>query len=118
AAARAALTLLEGLIGTHGTAANLGEFKEAVGLCAGGHDHMAIIGIATPNGGCVTHWEVCNKKMPYTSSVKTARDMMARLVDEYGQRALQAERQEGVDWKALSHAVRVGEEALELLTTG
>ncbi len=25
---------------------------------------------------------------------------------------------EGIDWKALSHAVRVGEQAIELLTTG
>lgn len=41
-----------------------------------------------------------------------------RLVDEYGERALQAERDEGIDWKALSHAVRVGREALELLQTG
>jgi len=36
----------------------------------------------------------------------------------YGQRAIQAERHEGVDWKALSHAVRVGREAVELFCTG
>jgi hypothetical protein len=29
-----------------------------------------------------------------------------------------AETQQGVDWKALSHAVRVGTQALELLKTG
>lgn len=29
-----------------------------------------------------------------------------------------AESNEGIDWKALSHAVRVGNEALELLTEG
>jgi hypothetical protein len=39
-------------------------------------------------------------------------------VNDYGQRALQAERSEGIDWKALSHAVRVGREALELLHAG
>jgi hypothetical protein len=33
-------------------------------------------------------------------------------------RALQAERNQGADWKALSHAVRVGREALEFLETG
>jgi hypothetical protein len=43
---------------------------------------------------------------------------MRRLVGDYGHRALQAERQEGVDWKALSHAVRVATEAIELLNTG
>jgi hypothetical protein len=31
---------------------------------------------------------------------------------------VQAESNQGVDWKALSHAVRVGEEAIELLATG
>ncbi|WP_244310914.1 hypothetical protein [Roseomonas mucosa] len=36
----------------------------------------------------------------------------------YGERALLAERQGGADWKALSHAVRVGQEAVELLGTG
>ena len=39
-------------------------------------------------------------------------------MDEYGDGALQAERNEGIDWKALSHAVRVGREALELLEAG
>lgn len=43
---------------------------------------------------------------------------MARVVDEYGKRALMAETQQGVDWKALSHAVRVGTHAIELLRTG
>jgi hypothetical protein len=31
---------------------------------------------------------------------------------------LQAENQQGVDWKALSHAVRVGTQAIEFLGTG
>lgn len=56
--------------------------------------------------------------MPFTSSIKSAREIAQRLVNEYGQRALQAERNEGIDWKALSHAVRVGREALQLLQTG
>jgi hypothetical protein len=32
--------------------------------------------------------------------------------------ALKAEKNEGIDWKALSHAVRVASEAIELLNTG
>ncbi len=39
-----------------------------------------------------------------------------RYLDQEGARA--AERNEGVDWKALSHTVRVGYEALELLESG
>ncbi len=63
-------------------------------------------------------WEVCDRKMPYTASIKNAYDIMQRVVDEYGKRALMAETQQGVDWKALSHAVRVGHQAIELLSTG
>ena len=44
--------------------------------------------------------------------------MFARIYENYGARARLADSNEGVDWKALSHAVRVGHEALELLNTG
>jgi hypothetical protein len=71
-----------------------------------------------PSGQLVRHLEVCGRKMPFTSAIKAARDIAQRMVDEYGQRALQAERHEGIDWKALSHAMRVGREALELFATG
>lgn len=81
-------------------------------------EHMSIEDQIMPNGTVIRHWEVCGRKMPYPSSVKNARDILQRLVDEYGHRALQAERNEGVDWKALSHAVRVGTQAIELLQTG
>jgi hypothetical protein len=40
------------------------------------------------------------------------------MYENYGARAKLAEQSQGVDWKALSHAVRVGTEAMELLTTG
>jgi hypothetical protein len=55
--------------------------------------------------------------MPYTQTIKEAREVMRRIVEAYGQRARQAEQNEGVDWKALSHAVRVGRQAIELLDT-
>lgn len=74
--------------------------------------------IPLANGQMIRHWDVCGRKLPFPSSIKNARDVTQRLVDEYGQRALQAEGQQGVDWKALSHAVRVGSQAIELLRTG
>lgn len=62
--------------------------------------------------------EVCNRKCQFGNSVKNAYQMFKRVFDEYGARALQAETNDGVDWKALSHAVRIGQEALELFETG
>lgn len=79
---------------------------------------MSIMPIQNSAGDTIKHWEVCNRKMPYTSSVKNARDLMNSLVSEYGFRALQAENNEGVDWKALSHAVRVGLQAIDLFKHG
>lgn len=117
AAARNALALLSDLEAAHGTAAKLGDFAAEVGKLQG--DHSALVDIEVANRtNTIRHWDVCGRKMPFTVSVKAAREVMQRLVDEYGQRALQAERQEGIDWKALSHAVRVGYQALELLGTG
>lgn len=81
-------------------------------------DYMSINRIHFDNGGFVDHWEVCGRKMPYTGSIGSAAAIMKKLIDEYGHRALAAEKQSGVDWKAMSHAVRIAEEAIELLTTG
>lgn len=118
AAARKALELLCALIEQHGTAPKLGQFAASLAARIDGIEHMAVTDIPLANGTLIRHWDVCGRKLPYTSSIKNARDIVQKLVDEYGQRALQAESQHGVDWKALSHAVRVGTQAIELLRTG
>jgi len=117
-ASRASLTLLEAAYARLGSVAKLGEIASDIDAMVASTEHMAVVPIEMPNGGSVNHWEVCGRKMPFSSSIKNARDIMQRLVDEYGHRALQAESNQGVDWKALSHAVRVGHQAIELLTTG
>lgn len=82
-------------------------------------DHTAIIHIPHPSRpDPLPHLECCNRKAPFSTSLKDTRAIYGRLLVEYGARALMAERNEGVDWKALSHAVRVGAEALELMSTG
>ena len=66
----------------------------------------------------IKHLVVCGKKLPYTVSIEVAMSIIRRLMDEYGHRALMAEKNEGVDWKALSHAVRIADQAIELYSTG
>lgn len=83
-----------------------------------GAEHIAFVDIPTPSGGTIRHLEVCGRKTPYTASLKSAAEVFARLFDQYGERARAAKSNKGVDWKALSHAVRVGRQALELLATG
>jgi predicted nucleotidyltransferase len=71
-----------------------------------------------PNGVMVTYLEVCNRKFQMTNSVKYTKAVLKKIYDEYGQRAKLAEVNDGIDWKALSHAVRVNFEGQELLKTG
>lgn len=118
AAARKALELLKALVEEHGTTPKLMDFQDAVARSVEGIEHMVVVDIPLANGQAIRHWDVCGRKLPYTASIKNARDIVQKLVDEYGARALQAESQQGVDWKALSHAVRVGTQAIELLRTG
>lgn len=66
----------------------------------------------------IRHFEVVNRKFQLTNNVKYVKGVLSKIYSEYGARALQAEKNEGIDWKALSHAVRVNFEGQELLSTG
>jgi predicted nucleotidyltransferase len=118
ASSRAALELLNYGIETYGAQAKLYEMENEISICMQLHDHMEMTTDKTEHVKDKRMWTVCNRSMPYLASIKNARDIMAKIVDEYGKRALMAEKQEGVDWKALSHAVRISQQALELFQTG
>lgn len=60
---------------------------------------------------------VCGRKVPFTATVKLARECFEKILEQYGARATKAHLDGGIDWKALSHAVRVNSEAKELLLT-
>jgi hypothetical protein len=60
----------------------------------------------------------CGRKVPLTASIRRGYDLYNELLEGYGARARIAANGEGIDWKALYHAYRVGCEANELLTTG
>jgi hypothetical protein len=117
AAAKEALAVLSEAEARLGTTAKLKDIAGELDALAQ-MEHICLVDLPAPGGGLLRHLDVCGRKAQFTASLKTAREMAQRLVDEYGQRALQAGRNEGVDWKALSHAVRVGREAVELFATG
>ncbi len=118
AAARSALMMLNALCDVYGDSVKLGDHAAAIDKLCSATEHMEVSEIKQVSGAALNHWEVSGRKMPYTIRLKAAREIVQRLVDEYGLRAIQAESQQGIDWKALSHAVRVGTEAIELLSTG
>lgn len=82
------------------------------------NEHIGIALLTEKNGREGKYLTVCNRKVPFNATVKYAKDVYQRIFDMYGERALKAEKNEGIDWKALSHAVRVANESIELLNSG
>lgn len=82
------------------------------------NEHVFTVDCKAPNGKTEPHLEVCDRKYPFHARVGYIVGQLQKRFDEYGKRALLAETNEGVDWKALSHAVRVNSQAKELLETG
>lgn len=82
------------------------------------NEHIKFVDCKGPSGTVAKHFEVCGKKYAFHNTIKYVRDHLQKRFEEYGHRALLAEKNEGIDWKALSHAVRVNSEAKELLDTG
>lgn len=118
AAARAASELFSRLT-EEKSDARLGDvMDQIVPLLAMEHIEMVKIELRGQSGKFVDHLSVCDRKTSVTASVKQAHDTYSRLFADYGARSLAAEKNEGVDWKAVSHAVRVGYQTLDLLNEG
>lgn len=64
------------------------------------------------------HLEVCGRKLQWNARVSLYLDGMRRFVRNYGERAQQAESNQGIDWKAMSHALRAGYEVRAMLRDG
>ena len=118
AAARHALALLEAGEAAHGATARLAVIEPELAALVAGTIHAGLVDVGVGAGRRVRHLDLCGRKAPLHASIKSAREMAVRLLAEYGDRTRFAEHTGGIDWKALSHAIRVGQEAVELLTTG
>ncbi len=57
-------------------------------------------------------------KVPFNAKCGLGWEIFNLQYEKYGERAKLAQTNEGVDWKALMHAVRVCKEAIELCNTG
>ena len=63
-------------------------------------------------------YEVCGRKLMATSPIDKAIEVMEAFILRYGARAEEAARNEGIDWKAVSHAYRSAYQILEVIETG
>ena len=68
----------------------------------------------SPNG--VKQYKICGKILQSTMSIPYAIDILQKYITNYGHRAYKAARNEGLDWKAISHALRAAFQAKQLLT--
>lgn len=115
AAADKAIEVLAREVERLGTTAKLHEanLSELIGV-----EHIEVVDIQSRDGRTVRHLSVCNLKAPFDATIKNALEISARTSKEYGERARKAQANENIDWKALSHAVRIGRQAVEYLSTG
>lgn len=63
-------------------------------------------------------YEVNTKKYQITNTVEYVLEQITKMWDGYGERAKQAEKNEGVYFKALSHALRAGYQARDIYKDG
>lgn len=62
--------------------------------------------------------ECCDRKMSVRERLGNALDVYGKVWNNYGKRAREAKDNKNIDWKAVSHAVRVARQAHELMRTG
>lgn len=116
AACEASMNLFEENYRKRGASAKVYQIQDSLlGLTK--LEHIRIISKETSAGNTETYFECCNRMVGFKNTIKEAYHIYALIYENYGERARKAKNNEGVDWKALSHAVRVGYEAIELLDT-
>jgi len=59
-------------------------------------------------------YQVCGKKLGKTVKVNYAYKVVLKFYEEYGKRAQMAAENKGIDWKAVSHAVRAAYQIIEI----
>jgi len=82
-------------------------------LPRGEHIHTEDIDL---NGNRV--YEVCGKKVQETASLQYLYNVIEKFYKAYGARARQAEQNLGIDWKAVSHAIRAAYQLKQLYEEG
>lgn len=115
AAARSVLNVLLEAEKHYGTSTKLVHIVDTLQNMVHANENITISSITQSHGTQEWYFEICGKKISFHVSIKNACVMVQKIVNEYGERSLQAEQNEGADWKALSHAVRIGYQAIEFL---
>lgn len=63
-------------------------------------------------------YQICGKKFLETIPLFDMNIILQKFYDNYGHRAKLAEQNQGIDWKAISHAMRAANQLLQIYTIG
>jgi len=118
AAVRHALEGLKAIEDSYGANAKLEVAAAEVRTLSDGHPLLDIVVLPHADGSPATYFDIAGKKAIFSASIKGARALAQSQFDTFGERTRAAESQQGVDWKAMSHAVRIALQAVEFLNTG
>jgi hypothetical protein len=118
AAVRRALEGLNDIEARYGSNEKLGMASDELGALASSSPLLGIVQLPHADGTMATYFDVAGKKAIFSASIKAARAMAQNLFDEFGDRTRAAEANQGIDWKAMLHAVRIARQAVEFLETG
>lgn len=117
-AVRNMVVFLEELSSKYGYQSKMADYWDEIIKFSQNKEFISIAIRKSPQNTDIDHLECCNRLTPKFLSFKGALEVYNKLLNSYGERAKQAESNQNIDWKALMHAVRVCEQAKELLTTG
>jgi hypothetical protein len=76
------------------------------------NEHSRVIG-KNPNG--LKQYQICGKTLQESQNLVYVRDIMQKFLDQYGARAKLASENKGIDWKAMSHAIRAALQVRSIL---
>jgi predicted nucleotidyltransferase len=116
-AVRLALEGLRTLEARYGANAKLAVAAAELQTLTAQHPLLRIVQLPEADGYLATYFDMAGKKAVFSASIKAARAMAENLYNEFGERTRAAEANRGVDWKAMSHAVRIARQAVEFLDT-
>lgn len=120
-AAEAVRDLLARAVERHGRQGRVGHIlaeEEHLPLLEAFPNAVSLDSLPQADGRVLAALVVCGRKMSERLALSDAQRLVYTLLTGYGKRAQAAATTQDVDWKALSHAVRIGGQALELLSTG
>ena len=70
------------------------------------------------NQNGIKEYQVCGRTIQETGKIGYCADVVKKFYENYGERAKQAAQNKGIDWKAVSHAVRAAIQVKMILVDG